>query len=63
MFHPLLENILQTINHFEICCLGAAQKSHGVRFELNSVFGLEKMDWWDPSEHPPYNPDLTSCDF
>jgi hypothetical protein len=24
------------------------QKSHGVRFELNSVFGLEKVDRWNP---------------
>jgi hypothetical protein len=25
-----------------------AQKSHGVRSELNSVFGLEKVDRWNP---------------
>jgi hypothetical protein len=24
-----------------------AQKSHGVRSELNSVFGLEKLHWWN----------------
>jgi hypothetical protein len=56
-FHPLLENVLQTVDHFEISCLGArsslfmagkAQKSHGVRSELNSVFGLEKVDRWNP---------------
>jgi hypothetical protein len=23
-------------------------KSHGARSELNSVFGLEKVDWWNP---------------
>jgi hypothetical protein len=28
--------------------VGKAQKSHGVRCELNSVFGLEKVDWWNP---------------
>jgi hypothetical protein len=28
--------------------VGKAQKSHGVRSELNSVFGLEKLDWWNP---------------
>jgi hypothetical protein len=40
---------------FEISCLGApfsmvgkAQKSHGARSELNSVFGLEKVDLWNP---------------
>jgi hypothetical protein len=26
--------------------VGKAQKSHGARSELNSVFGLEKMDRW-----------------
>jgi hypothetical protein len=25
-----------------------AQKSHGARYELNSVFGLEKVDRWNP---------------
>jgi hypothetical protein len=25
-----------------------AQKSHGARSELNYVFGLEKLDWWNP---------------
>jgi hypothetical protein len=25
-----------------------AQKSHGVRSELNSIFGLEKDDRWNP---------------
>jgi hypothetical protein len=34
--HPLLENVLQT------------QKSHGARSDLNSVFGLEKVDQWNP---------------
>jgi hypothetical protein len=28
--------------------VGNAQKSHGVRSELNSVFGLEKVDQWNP---------------
>jgi hypothetical protein len=27
---------------------GKAQKSHGARSELNSVFGLEKLDQWNP---------------
>jgi hypothetical protein len=25
-----------------------AQKSHGARCELNSMFGMEKVDRWDP---------------
>jgi hypothetical protein len=28
--------------------VGKAQKSHGARSELDSVFGLEKVDWWNP---------------
>jgi hypothetical protein len=28
---------------------GKAQKSHGARYELNSVFGLEKVDRWSPA--------------
>jgi hypothetical protein len=27
---------------------GKAQKSHGARSELNSVFDLEKADRWNP---------------
>jgi predicted ABC-type exoprotein transport system permease subunit len=54
MLHLLLKNVLQIVDHFEISCLsslfmvGKAQKSHGVGSELNSVFGLEKVDWWNP---------------
>jgi hypothetical protein len=28
--------------------VGKAQKSHGAGSELNSVFGLEKVDRWNP---------------
>jgi hypothetical protein len=28
--------------------VGKAQKSHGVISEFNPVFGLEKVDWWNP---------------
>jgi hypothetical protein len=28
--------------------VGKAEKSHGARSELNSVFGLEKVDRWNP---------------
>jgi hypothetical protein len=45
--HPLLQNVLQTVDHFEISCLGD-KKSHGARSELNSVFRLEKVDRWNP---------------
>jgi hypothetical protein len=30
---------------------------------LYSVFGLEKVDRWNPLEHPQYSPDIASCDF
>jgi hypothetical protein len=43
--------------------VGKAQKSHEARSELNSVLGLEKMDSWDPLEHPPYSPDLAPMRF
>jgi hypothetical protein len=52
--HPLVENVLQTVDHFEISCLGApfhGWKSPEIarsRSELNSVFGLEKVDQWNP---------------
>jgi hypothetical protein len=55
MLHPLLENVLQTVDHLEISCLGAPfswleklRKLMGARSELNSVFGLEKLDQWNP---------------
>jgi hypothetical protein len=53
--HPLLENFLQTVDHFEISYLwsslfivGKAQKSHGARSELNSLFSLEKSGSVEP---------------
>jgi hypothetical protein len=53
--HPLLENVRQTVDHFEMSCLGAPfsrlekpGNRMGARSELNSVFGLEKVDRWNP---------------
>jgi hypothetical protein len=48
--HPLLENVLQTVDHFEISLImvGKAQKSYEARSELSSVFGWEKVDRWNP---------------
>jgi hypothetical protein len=53
--HPLLENVLQIVDHFEISYLGAPfhgwknpEISWGARSELNSVFGLEKVNRWNP---------------
>jgi hypothetical protein len=53
--HPLLENVLRTVDHFEIYCPGApfswlekTRNRMGARSELNSVFGFEKVDRWNP---------------
>jgi hypothetical protein len=43
--------------------VGKAQKSHEARSELNSVFGLGKVDRWNPIRTSPYSPDLAPCDF
>jgi hypothetical protein len=43
--------------------VGKAQKLHGARIELKSVFGLEKWIDGTPLEHPPYSPDLAACNF
>jgi hypothetical protein len=52
---PPLENMLQTIDHFKISCLRAPfswlekPRNHmGERSEFNSVFGLKKVDQWNP---------------
>jgi hypothetical protein len=41
--------------------VGKAQKSHGARSKLNSVFGLEKVDLWKPIRTSPNSPDLAPC--
>jgi hypothetical protein len=55
--HPLLEieNVLKTVDHFEIFCLGAPfsglekpRNRMGGRSELSSMFGLKKVDRWNP---------------
>jgi hypothetical protein len=43
--------------------VGKAQKSHGARSEVNSVFGTEKWIRKIPLEYLPYSPDLVPCDF
>jgi hypothetical protein len=40
-----------------------AQKSRGAISGLISLFGLEKVDRWNPLEHPSYSPDLAPYDF
>jgi hypothetical protein len=43
--HWSLQNFLPQSSLFMV---GKAQKSHGARSELNSVFGLGKVDQWNP---------------
>jgi hypothetical protein len=53
--HPLLENMLKTVDQFEISCLGAPflwlkkpRNRMGARSALNSVFDSEEVDRWKP---------------
>jgi hypothetical protein len=53
--HPLLENVLQTVDHPEILCIGAPfswlekpRNLMGTRSELNFRFDLEEVDGSDP---------------
>jgi hypothetical protein len=43
--------------------VGKAQKSREVRTELNFVFSLEKVDWWNPIRTSAISPDLAPCNF
>jgi hypothetical protein len=64
--HPLLEIVLQTVDHFEISCLGALfswlkkSRNHMGR-DLNWILCSAWKTWigGTPLEHPPYSPDLT----
>jgi hypothetical protein len=68
--HPLLENVLQTVDHFEISCLGAPfsrleKPRNRVGRDLNRILcsAWKKLGGGTPLEHPPYSPDLAPCDF
>jgi hypothetical protein len=68
--HPLLENVLQTVDHVEISCLGAPfsrlEKSRNrMERDLNWILCSAWKKWIceTPLEHPPYSPDLAPCDF
>jgi hypothetical protein len=39
---------LRNLSRSSLFIVGEAQKWHGARSELNSVFGLEKVDRWNP---------------
>jgi hypothetical protein len=68
--HPLLENVLQTVDHFEISCLGAPYSwlqntRNRMGRDLNWILCSVWKKWigGTPLEHPPYSPDLTPCNF
>jgi hypothetical protein len=67
--HPLFQNVLQTVDHFEISCLGAPfswlQNSRNrTGRDLNWILcsAWEKWISGTPLEHPLYSPDLAPCD-
>jgi hypothetical protein len=67
---PLLENVLQTVDNFEISCLGAPfswlekprnRMGRGLNWILCS--GWKKWIGGTLLDHPPYCPDLAPWDF
>jgi hypothetical protein len=68
--HPLLENVLQTVDYFEISCLGAPfswlEKSRNRKGrDMNWILCSAWKKWigGTPLEHLPFSPDLAPCDF
>jgi hypothetical protein len=68
--HPLLENVLQTVKHFEISCLGAPfswleKPRNRMRRDLNCMadvlVGFYQSTFSKPSAE--LNSHLTPCDF
>jgi hypothetical protein len=55
--YPRLVNVQQTVDHFEISCLGAPfswleKPRNRMGRDLNSVFGVETVDRWNPITTP-----------
>jgi hypothetical protein len=68
--NPLLENLLQTVNNFEISYLGtlfswSEKPRNYMGRDLNWILCLVWKKWIrrTPLEHPPYSSDLAPCDF
>jgi hypothetical protein len=60
--HPLLENVLQTVDHFEISCLGAPfswleKPKNRMGRDLNWILCSAWKNWIGvtPLEYPPYS--------
>jgi hypothetical protein len=68
--HPLLENVLQTVDYFVISCLGAPfswleKTRNRMGRDLNWIVCLAWKKWTGGIllKHPPYTSDLTPYDF
>jgi hypothetical protein len=68
--HPLLENVLQTVDHAESSCLGASfswlkKPRNRMGRDLNWILRLTWKKWISGTtlEHPLYSPNLALCDF
>jgi hypothetical protein len=68
--HPLLENVLQTVNHFEISCLGAPfswleKPRNRMRLDLDCMadvlMGFHRSTF--SKSKTEFNSDLATCDF
>jgi hypothetical protein len=68
--HPLLENVLQTVDHFEISCLGAPfswlekprnRMGRDLDYMADVVVGFHQSTFSNPNTE--FNSDLASCDF
>jgi hypothetical protein len=70
LLHPLLENILQTVNHFEISCLGALfswlEKPRNLMGRDLDGMADVLMGFHQPTfskQNTKFNSDLAPCDF
>jgi hypothetical protein len=68
--HPLLENVLQTVDNFEISCLGAPfswlgkprnRKGRDLDCMAGVLMGFRRTTFSKPN--PEFNADLAPCDF
>jgi hypothetical protein len=68
--HPLLENVLQTVHHFEISCLGAPfswmeKPRNRMTLDLNCMtdvlMGFHRSTFSKANKE--FNSDLAPCDF
>jgi hypothetical protein len=68
--HPLLENVLQTVDHFEISCLGAPFSwleklrncmGRDLDCRVDVLMGFHRSTFSKPNTE--FNSDLAPCDF